>query len=305
MARIASETLDLRGLTVKVDALELNGTAMSATDFATAATLITDLTATATELNKNAGVTAGTATASKTAVLGANKNLDTLVLAASGLKIGSGAGTAVTATAAELNTVAGVTAGTVAASKAIVADANGATLTLKTAALSLGTSGSETAVTASAAEINRACTVSARLVAAGSTLAVTQALHDGKLILLDTAAGSVCTLPAASGSGMRLRFAVSVTATSNSHVVKVANVNDTIAGFVHVNDMDGTAVAFYKANGATSSDDTITMNRTTTGGVIGDVIDVVDFKANLWLIQYGALTCVAGSNIATPFSATV
>lgn len=65
------------------------------------------ITATAGEINKLAGVTAGTASASKAVVLGANKNIDTLVIAASGLKIGSGAGTAVTATAAELNKLSG------------------------------------------------------------------------------------------------------------------------------------------------------------------------------------------------------
>lgn len=63
----------------------------------------TTISATADELNKLASVSAGTASASKAAVLGANKNLDTLVIADGGLKLGAGAGTAVTATAAELN----------------------------------------------------------------------------------------------------------------------------------------------------------------------------------------------------------
>ena len=78
----------------------------------------------AAELGALDGVSAGTVTASKAVVVGADKNIDTIAIAASGLKIGSGAGTAVTATAAELNTVAGVTAGTVTASKALVVDAN-------------------------------------------------------------------------------------------------------------------------------------------------------------------------------------
>ena len=50
-----------------------------------------------------ADVTAGTVTASKVLVAGADKNLDTLAIADGGLKLGSGAGTAVNATAAELN----------------------------------------------------------------------------------------------------------------------------------------------------------------------------------------------------------
>lgn len=67
------------------------------------------VTAIAIELNNLAGVTAGVASASKALVLGANKNVDTLVIADSGLKLGSGAGTAITATAAELNKLAGTT----------------------------------------------------------------------------------------------------------------------------------------------------------------------------------------------------
>lgn len=155
-------------------------------------------------------------------------------------------------------------------------------------------------VLATVTELNRAADVSTRLVAAGGTLTLTEAAHEGKIIALDTAAGSVVTLPAATGSGGVYRFLVTVTATSNSHIIKVTT-NDTMTGFVLNNDMDGTAPAFYKAG---STDDTITMNRTTTGGVIGDWVECVDMLADLWHIR-GAITCVAGSNIATPFSATV
>lgn len=157
-----------------------------------------------------------------------------------------------------------------------------------------------TAIAATAAEIDRVADTSAQLVAAGATLTLTEAAHSGKVIALDTAAGSVVTLPAATGSGARFLFLVTVTATSNSHIVKVTT-NDTMVGFVHNNDLDGTAVAFYKAG---STDDTITLNRTTTGGVIGDFIECIDMLADLWFVR-GAITCVAGSNIATPFSATV
>lgn len=113
------------------------------------------ITATAAELNKTAGVTAGTVTASKALVVGSNKELDTLVIADSGLKLGSGAGTAITATAAEINKVAGVTGGTVTASKAVVVGANKNvdTLAIADGGLKLG-SGAGTAVTSKAAELN-------------------------------------------------------------------------------------------------------------------------------------------------------
>jgi len=81
-------------------------------------------TASTAELNLIDGSVAGTAVASKALVLGANKNVDTLAIADSGLKLGAGAGTAVTATAAELNLAAGVTAGTAIASKNVTTDAN-------------------------------------------------------------------------------------------------------------------------------------------------------------------------------------
>lgn len=70
----------------------------------------TEITATAAELNVNTGVVAGTATASKAAVLGANKNLD--VLAIADLKLGAGAGTSIVPTAAQINLLTqGVAAG--------------------------------------------------------------------------------------------------------------------------------------------------------------------------------------------------
>ena len=115
--------------------------------------------------------------------------------------------------------------------------------------------------TATATEVNRTCDVSGRLVAAGGTLAVTEAAHDGKTILLDTAAGSVCTLPAATGSGARFRFVISVIATSNSHIIKVTG-NDVMYGMaIALQDGGDTMVAFETA----VDSDTITLNRTTTG----------------------------------------
>lgn len=66
----------------------------------------TTMSCTAAELNTLASVVAGTTSASKALVVDSNKKLDTLVISDGGLKLGSGAGTAVTSTAAELNQVA-------------------------------------------------------------------------------------------------------------------------------------------------------------------------------------------------------
>jgi len=80
----------------------------------------TAITATAAELNYLGASSPGVAVASKTLVLGANKNVDTLVIADGGLYLGATAGTSVTATAAELNFNDTAVAGTAVASKTLV-----------------------------------------------------------------------------------------------------------------------------------------------------------------------------------------
>ena len=87
------------------DSFSIGGTAVTAT--AAEINAIAGGGLSAAELAYLDGVVAGTSTASKAAVLGANKNLDILALPVSGLKIGAGAGTAVTASAAELNKLTG------------------------------------------------------------------------------------------------------------------------------------------------------------------------------------------------------
>lgn len=195
------------------------------------------------------GLTAGTATASRLVVLGSNKNVDTLVIADGGLKLGTGAGTAVAATAAEIN--------------------------------------------------NR-CDASARMVAAGGTLAMVEATHQDKIIALDTAAGSVVTLPASTGGGAIYKFLVTVTATSNSHIIKVANASDEMRGFV-VQDSD-TATA-PNTWWAADNDDTITLNRSTTGlAAQGEYFEIVDAVLNHFFVRgYSQASGIE----ATPFSATV
>ena len=155
-------------------------------------------------------------------------------------------------------------------------------------------------VTATYTEINNACDVSGRLVAAGGTLAVTSA-HEGKTIMLDRATGSTCTLPAATGSGAVYRFAVKALATSNNHIVKVANANDVMCGTILAVDTDSAGTITGYATAATS--DTITLNRSTTGSVtIGEWVEVCDILANKWAVR--GVVSNSGDG-ATPFSAAV
>ena len=111
--------------------------------------IIDGVTATTAEINKVAGVTAGTVTASKALVVGASKELSTLgTVDITTLQIG---GTSVTSTAAELNKLAGASANVTAANLGVLTGGTETTLHSHagstTTLVSLG-------VTASAAELN-------------------------------------------------------------------------------------------------------------------------------------------------------
>lgn len=146
----------------------------------------------------------------------------------------------------------------------------------------------------------RAFVNSGALVAAGATLTMTAAAHAGKTIALDTAAGSIVTLPASTGGGATYRFLVTVTATSNSHVIKVGNVTDEMRGYVIQDASEATAPNTWWA---ADNDDTITLNRTTTGlAAQGEYFEIVDAVLNHYYVRgYSQANGVE----ATPFSATV
>lgn len=139
----------------------------------------TAVTATAAELNKNAGVTGGTVTASKTLVTDANKDLASLrhLTLTGNLVSGS-----TTLSEADLALVDGLTAGTVTASKAVTVDANKVALGLRKPVV---------------------------VVTADTTL--TEA-DSGKIIIINAAAAKVLTLPAtAAGLTYTLQHQVATT----------------------------------------------------------------------------------------------
>lgn len=142
---------------------------------------------------------------------------------------------------------------------------------------------------------------SSRTTPAGSTITLTRDLNAGRTTLLDTATGSVITLPTSTGSGVAYSFVVTVKVTSNNHIIKVGNGTDTMIGYVDVMSPAGTPTQHTDTAGGT--DDTLTMNGTTTGGDIGTTVTATDIASGKWLIQ-GNL--VGTGNVATgEFSATV
>lgn len=156
-----------------------------------------------------------------------------------------------------------------------------------------------TLVDATATEINRACDASARIVnCTASTLTITEATHDGKIVTLNRAAGIAVTLPAATGSGTSLRFVVGTTVTSNTSTIKVVG-NDTMTGTALMLADGGDTVNGYET---AADSDTITFDGSTTGGIKGDFVELIDIAADLWFV---AVRGSATGAEATPFSATV
>lgn len=150
------------------------------------------------------------------------------------------------------------------------------------------------------AELERVLDVSARMIAAGGTLTLTEATHEGRIIKLDTASGSVVTLPASSGGGAIYKFLVTVTATTNSHIIKVANATDEFRGFVVQDASEATAPNIWWA---ADDDDTITLNRSTTGlAAQGEYFEIVDAASGVFFVR--GFSQASGTE-ATPFSNTV
>lgn len=266
---------------------------------------------TGTEIALLDALTAGTVTASKAVVVDSNKDISAfrnVVLTNLDAGASGTAGTVdvfpTTASKGKLAISCTDQTGDTTVSLVAGAMAGATTVTLRdpgAAASFLTTTDSTAAATAATAvEITRTCDVSARKVAAGSTLAMVEATHEGKIIALDTATGSVVTLPASTGGGAVYKFLVTVTATSNSHVIKVANASDEFRGFVFQDADEATAPNTWWA---ADNDDTITLNRTTTGlAAQGEYFEIVDLVANHFFVR--GYSQASGAE-ATPFSATV
>lgn len=155
-----------------------------------------------------------------------------------------------------------------------------------------------TAIAATGTEINRVCDASARIVnCTAATLTITEAAHDSKTVTLNRAGGIAVTLPAATGSGTRLRFIVGTTFTSSA-TIKVVGDDIMTGQALLAQDAGDTAVMFETA----ADTDTITFNGTTTGGYKGTLVVLEDIAADLWFVD---IRGSATGGEATPFSATV
>jgi len=153
-----------------------------------------------------------------------------------------------------------------------------------------------------AAELGRAADAASRVVnCTASTLAVTEALHDGKIITLNRAAGIAVTLPVAA-AGLHFRFIVGTTFTGAASIKSVTGADIMIGHALMGNNSDNTVVDWQSI--ASDTNDTIDLLGTSnsTGGMAGEEIEIIGLAANLWFVS---IRGDAAGTEATPFANTV
>lgn len=132
---------------------------------------------------------------------------------------------------------------------------------------------------------------------ATTTLTLTAAAHGNRRLNIASTAGLAITPPAATGSGIAYTFFVSATLTGGSFTfdAKAGNASDLIAGIAFQN-KTGTGLTTTPTAATTNL---LTLNGTTTGGILGDLIQLIDVGTHAWnLLIIGQYT----GTFATPFS---
>jgi len=125
-----------------------------------------------------------------------------------------------------------------------------------------------------------------------------QPSESGDMFLMDSAAGQSFTLPEAV-VGLKYSFLVTVDLTSNAYAVlcSTATAGDFMVGAMQGN-IEGAATGeTHFANGSTHLG--MSMNKTTTGGLIGTWFEVECISTVLWAVT-GVASCTATP--ATPFT---
>lgn len=122
----------------------------------------------------------------------------------------------------------------------------------------------------------------------------------GGVYALDTAAGSVLTLPAALGTGLALDVYVSTSATSNAHKVLTSPITDVLIGRATGSVAAGTTLQFSAlVSGGFHSLQMPFAGTQPSGGLQGDIFHFRDVAAGVWLVEG---TYESGTTSTTPFS---
>lgn len=126
------------------------------------------------------------------------------------------------------------------------------------------------------------------------------AANKGTYTRLDTASGSVATLPGATGTGTVYRIYTSVATTSAAHKVLTNPTTDTIIGTA-VGENAGTAKVFVGNAGTFHSIQMPFAGTQPSGGFIGDTIVCTDVANTIWKCD---INYQAGTTPTTPYSAS-
>lgn len=122
------------------------------------------------------------------------------------------------------------------------------------------------------------------------------AVNSGYTYLFDTAAGITYTLPAPV-VGATFTFVVTTTVTSSNHKVITSAGTVLLQGAI----VNGTTTASVFASAPAASNISVTMNGTTTGGLIGTELNFRCLSATLWQVSG---TNFSSGTTATPFANT-
>jgi len=120
----------------------------------------------------------------------------------------------------------------------------------------------------------------------------------GKLVYLNKATGVIITLPAAK-VGLSYDFLVGTSVTSNNYKIITASTTEFMKGQLISIDTDTSNVLAYDQIGNGTTHRAVTMNGTTTGGLIYTRFTVWAVSTTLWAVEgrnYGSGT------VATPFA---
>lgn len=135
------------------------------------------------------------------------------------------------------------------------------------------------------------------IAAATTTLTLTPATHANRVVTISSTGGLAITPPAATGTGNIYTVVCSATISGGSVTIdaKAGNASDLVGGVASEGSSGGTAGTF----GTASNSNLITLNGTTTGGLMGTVIEMIDVGTHAWAVF---IQNVCSGTAATPFS---
>ena len=257
------------------------------------------VTASASEINKLTGVTPGTVTGGKTLIVDSNRDLSSIRNLTSsgsidisnyngtttGLKL---AGTLITSSAAEINTLAGVTAGTVTASKALVVDANNDLASLRNVTLT-GTLSGVTTLTATTLAGTLSTTAQPNVTSVGSLTGL-------------TTAGLTLGSTAITTTGNEINILDGVTATT-SEINTLAGVTATTSEINKLSGVTATTSEINKLAGVTPG--TATTSKTLVLNSSGNISGINSISTTNLIINGVNITSSGGGSIGPDYTTGV